>query len=68
MTKKPDEIRMGKGKGAVCTWIYRLEAGKMLYELNNVAEDNIQTLLQKAGKKLPTPTVVLSRRKPGVEK
>lgn len=68
LTKKPDEIRMGKGKGAVYTWVYRLEAGKMLYELNNVAEENIKTLLQKAGKKLPTPTVVVSRRKPGVKK
>ena len=40
----------------------------MLYELNEVAEESIKTLLQKAGQKLPTPTVVVARRKPDAEK
>ncbi len=64
VTKKPDEIRMGKGKGAVYTWVHRLEAGKLLFELNNnAAEDTVQ-VLKNAGKKLPIPSAIVRRRVP----
>jgi large subunit ribosomal protein L16 len=68
VTKKPDEVRMGKGKGSVHTWIHRLEAGKILFELNNVAEEEVVKILQKAGKKLPVPSVIVERRKPNWKK
>ena len=59
---------MGKGKGSVHSWIHRLEAGKILFELNNVADEDMPKILQKVGKKLPTPSVVVTRRKPGYKK
>lgn len=68
LTKKPDEIRMGKGKGAVHSWVHRLEAGKILFELNDTTEKDITTVLQNAGKKLPTPSAIVERRKPNFKK
>jgi large subunit ribosomal protein L16 len=68
LTKKPNEIRMGKGKGAVHSWVHRLEAGKILFELNDTTEKDITTVLQKAGKKLPTPSAIVERRKPNFKK
>jgi large subunit ribosomal protein L16 len=68
LTKKPDEVRMGKGKGSVQTWVHRLEAGKILFELNNIEGEEVVKVLQKAGKKLPAPSVVIRRRKPDWKK
>jgi large subunit ribosomal protein L16 len=69
LTKKPDEIRMGKGKGAVHSWAYRLQAGDILFEINNLPADNERLkTLQKAGKKLPAPTALVARRKPEFKK
>ena len=68
ITKKPDEVRMGKGKGNVYAWIHRLEAGKILFELNNIAEEEVVKLLQKVGKKLPTPSAIVKRREPRSQK
>jgi ribosomal protein L16/L10AE len=59
---------MGKGKGSVQTWIYRLEAGMILFELNDVTEEDVITILQKAGKKLPVPSGIVERRKPTFQK
>ena len=55
---------MGKGKGAINTWVHRLEAGKLLFELTQTKEENMTEILRNAGKKLPIPTVVVARRKP----
>jgi len=68
LTKKPAEVRMGKGKGAVYNWIHRLEAGKILFELNNIADEEVGKIVKKAGRKLPTPTVIVERRKPHFKK
>jgi large subunit ribosomal protein L16 len=68
LTKKPDEIRMGKGKGAVHSWIHRLEAGKILFELNNVAEEDTAKILRKVGKKLPIPSAIVHRPTPYFKK
>jgi ribosomal protein L16/L10AE len=59
---------MGKGKGNVYAWIHRLEAGKILFELNNIAEEEVVKLLQKVGKKLPTPSAIVARREPKSQK
>jgi ribosomal protein L16/L10AE len=61
-------MRMGKGKGAVHTWVHRLEAGKILFELNQKADEEVVKLLNKVGKKLPTPSITISRRTPGPKK
>ena len=68
LTKKPAEVRMGKGKGAVYNWIHRLEAGKILFELNDVVGEEVVKILKKAGRKLPTPSVIVERRKSYLKK
>jgi ribosomal protein L16/L10AE len=50
---------MGKGKGAPHTWVHRLNAGKILLEVNSVSSEDINVLLNKAGKKLPIPCTVV---------
>ena len=37
VTKKPAEVRMGKGKGAVFFWICRVEAGQILFEMDGIS-------------------------------
>jgi len=39
ITKKPLEVRMGKGKGAVEYWVAQIQPGRMLFEMEGVAED-----------------------------
>ena len=68
LTKKPDEMRMGKGKGAVHSWIHRLKGGEILFEVNGTPERDITSTLQNAGKKLPTPSVIVKRQKPKFKK
>jgi large subunit ribosomal protein L16 len=64
LTKKPNEIRMGKGKGTVHSWVNRLEAGNIIFEVNHVKTAEVVQVLRNAGKKLPVPSVVLERREP----
>jgi len=59
---------MGKGKGAVHSWVHRLEAGKILFELNERTEKDITAILKNAGKKLPTPSAIVRRHKAGLKK
>ena len=68
LTKKPDEMRMGKGKGAVHSWLHRLKAGEILFELSDAPEKDLIITLQNAGKKLPTPCVIVKRQKPKSKK
>jgi large subunit ribosomal protein L16 len=59
---------MGKGKGTVNQWVHRLEAGKIIFELNKVKEEEMIKILRNAGKKLPIPSVIVERRKPDYKK
>jgi large subunit ribosomal protein L16 len=68
LTKKPAEMRMGKGKGAVHAWLHRLKAGEILFELSDTSEKDLISTLQNVGKKLPTPYVIVKRRKPKSKK
>jgi len=62
LTKKPAETRMGKGKGAPETWVAVVRPGRMLYELEGVAEDMAQEAFRLAGHKLPFATKFVTRR------
>jgi large subunit ribosomal protein L16 len=59
VTKKPNEMRMGKGKGSVEYWILRVKAGCSLFELSNMSKKRAFMLLSDAAKKLPSPTVFI---------
>lgn len=61
ITKKPLEVRMGKGKGSVEYWVAQIQPGKMLYEMEGVSEDVAREAFRLAAAKLPVSTRVVTR-------
>lgn len=61
ITKRPAETRMGKGKGAVDTWVAPILPGKMLYEIDGIDEKVAEKALRLAGFKLPVKTKIVKR-------
>ncbi len=61
ITKKPLEVRMGKGKGSVEYWVSQVQPGKMLYEMEGVSEDIAREAFRLAAAKLPVKTVFVTR-------
>ncbi len=61
VTKKPIEVRQGKGKGNVEYWACKIQPGKMLYEIEGVSETVAREAMRLASAKLPLPTVFASR-------
>jgi len=62
VTKKPLEVRMGKGKGNVEYWAAKIQPGKMLYEMEGVDERTAREAFALAAAKLPIKTVFVSRQ------
>ena len=60
-TKKPLEVRMGKGKGAPEGWVAVVHPGRILYEIKGVSEELAREALRRAAHKLPLRTRVISR-------
>ena len=58
MTSKPTEVRMGKGKGAVKSWLCRVKRGKILFEVDGVSEYSLKEAFSAARKKLPLKTFI----------
>ena len=56
VTKKPADVRMGKGKGSVEFWACRVKPGRILFELDAVTEEQAKTAFLKASAKLPIKT------------
>lgn len=61
ITKKPLEVRMGKGKGSVEYWVAKIQPGKMLYEIEGVTEDIARQAFSLASAKLPVKTTFVMR-------
>ena len=61
VTKKPLEVRQGKGKGNVEYWVARVQPGRMLYEMEGVAEDVAREAFRRAAAKLPVRTAFVER-------
>lgn len=61
ITKKPLEVRQGKGKGGVEYWVALIQPGRVLYEMEGVAEDVARRALTLAAAKLPFPTTFVKR-------
>ena len=61
VTKKPAEVRMGKGKGSVEFYVAEIQPGKMLYEMDGVSEDLAREAFRLAAAKLPLSTTFASR-------
>jgi large subunit ribosomal protein L16 len=61
LTKRPAEIRMGKGKGSVELWVCPVNRGRVLYEMEGVPEEVAREALRLAAHKLPIKTRFLKR-------
>jgi len=62
ITKKPAEVRMGKGKGAVEYYVAVVKAGRIMFELDGVNGDIAKEALRLAAQKLPVRTKTVVRR------
>lgn len=56
ITKKPAEVRMGKGKGSPEQWVARVKRGRILFEMDGVTEEVAKEAMRLAGHKLPVET------------
>ncbi len=61
VSKKPTEVRMGKGKGAPEFWAARVKPGKIMFEIDGVGEDTAREALRLGAAKLPIRTRVVVR-------
>ncbi len=61
VTKKPLEVRMGKGKGSVEQWVAVVKPGRVLFELTGVTEEEARQAFRLAASKLPVKTRFIIR-------
>jgi large subunit ribosomal protein L16 len=61
VSKKPTEVRMGKGKGSVEFWAARVKPGRILFEIDGVPDDVAKEALRLGAMKLPITTRVVTR-------
>lgn len=61
ITKKPLEVRMGKGKGAVEAWVAPVQRGRIMYEVVGVTKEIAHEALRLAAHKLPVRSKVIAR-------
>ncbi|MDJ0929371.1 MAG: 50S ribosomal protein L16 [Gammaproteobacteria bacterium] len=62
ITKKPLEVRQGKGKGNVEYWVAQIQPGRILYEMEGVSEEIAREAFRLAAAKLPMATAFVSRQ------
>jgi large subunit ribosomal protein L16 len=62
VSKKPLEVRMGKGKGNVEYWVCKVQPGRVLYEMEGVHEGIAREAFRLAAAKLPFKTTFVSRQ------
>ena len=61
VTKKPSEVRQGKGKGAVEFWAARVKPGKIMFEIDGVQSELAKKAFELAAAKLPNDTKFVTR-------
>ena len=61
VSKKPTEVRMGKGKGAPEFWAARVAPGRIMFEIDGVSEETAREALRLGAAKLPIRTRVVAR-------
>lgn len=61
VSKKPAEVRMGKGKGAPDHWVAPVKPGRILFEVANISREDAQSALVRAAAKLPIKTRFVER-------
>lgn len=61
ITKKPIEVRQGKGKGNVEFWVAKIQPGRVIYEMQGVPEELAREAFKLAAAKLPVRTTFVNR-------
>ena len=61
VSKKPTEVRMGKGKGSVEYWAAKVKPGRIMFEIDGVADGVAREALRLAAMKLPVKTRIVQR-------
>lgn len=61
ITKKPLEVRQGKGKGSVEYWVAVIQPGRVLFEMEGISADTAKVALKLAAAKLPMTTHFVTR-------
>lgn len=62
ISKKPLEVRQGKGKGNVEYWVAQIQPGRVLYEMEGVTQEVAREAFRLAAAKLPVATTFVSRQ------
>ena len=60
-TKKPSEVKMGKGKGDPQGFVFEVRPGRIIFEIDGVSEEVAREALRKAGTKLSVKTKIVAR-------
>jgi large subunit ribosomal protein L16 len=61
VSKKPVEVRMGKGKGAVELWVAPVQRGRVLFEVEGLTPEEANEVLMISAHKLPIKTKIITR-------
>ena len=61
VSKKPTEVRMGKGKGSPEYWVVRVKPGKIMFEVDGVSQEIAKAAFSRAAAKLPVKTKVVEQ-------
>ena len=67
VSKKPTEVRMGKGKGTPEYWAARVKPGRVMFEIDGVTSDIAHTALNLGSSKLPLKTKIIMRPGEGIK-
>ena len=61
VSKKPTEVRMGKGKGSPEYWVAKVKPGRIMFEIDGVSDDVAREALRLGAAKLPIKTKIVTR-------
>ena len=61
VTKKPTEVRMGKGKGSVDRWVAKVKPGRIMFEIDGVSDEVARGAFDRAAAKLSVRTRIVQR-------
>jgi large subunit ribosomal protein L16 len=61
VTSKPNEVRMGKGKGSVDRWVAQILKGQIIYEISGITQTKAVKALSCGAQKLPVKTKIVSK-------
>jgi large subunit ribosomal protein L16 len=61
VSKKPTEVRMGKGKGSPEYWVAKIKPGRIMFEIDGVPDEVAREALRLGAAKLPVKTKIVTR-------